>query len=182
MKYLLLVLLLLASGFASAQTVLTVTERKVTVAGGQSYSLFKSNDETLKAASSLAAQACAVNPNSKVYGRITFEYACAKSSSSKSSASSSSVPVQSSAAASSVSARVTLSWSCPTQRQDGAALQESEIGGYIIRANGVAIHNLVPTNCKMSQIVDALPSGQVFEIATYDTNKLFSGYVPFAEN
>lgn len=175
MKYLILLTALSMPVFA--QTVLTVTERKVTVAGGQSYSSFKSNDDALKAASSLAAAACPTNPNSKVYGRITFEYACVKSSSSKSSSS-----VQSSAAASSVSTRVTLSWSCPTQRQDGAVLPETEIGGYKILANGKEIHDLAPTNCKMSQIVDALPAGQVFEIAAYDTEKLFSGYVTFVEN
>ena len=185
MRYVLLALML-ASGFVSAQTVLTVTERKVTVANGASYSSFKTNDEALKAASSLAAQACIVNPNTKVYGRITFEYTCAKSSASSSSVSSarsnsvSSVvsSVQSSVSQSSSSsiARITATWKCTLQREDGTAMTESEIGGYYLKVGDEEPKNLKHTGCEMAQIIDKPAAGVVVQVAEYDTDNTISKY------
>lgn len=89
MKYLIFILALAFSSVSFSQTVTTGTERKVTVSGGASYSSFKSNDEAMKAATSLAAQYCSTNHNTVVYYRLTGQVTCAKSSSSKSSAASS---------------------------------------------------------------------------------------------
>jgi len=175
MKYLILFAALSMPVFA--QNINPVYEiNRYTVPGKESVTEAKTSALHAKAEAAAIMCKCKVPFRTQGY----YDGSVLTSSSSKSSASSSSV--KSSAAASSVPAWVTLSWECNLERESGEKMVESEIGGYVIKANGAVIHDLAPTNCKMSQIVDALPAGQVFEIAAYDTAGLFSGYVPFVEN
>ena len=135
MKYMFLLLVLVFSSAAFSQTVTTGTERKVTVSGGDSYSSFKSNDEALKSATSLAAQYCAANQNTVVYYRFSGQVTCVKSSSSKSSAassarSSSAQPASSQSSVSSSAESAKLSMYSPKQYENGATLPAENIVRY----------------------------------------------------
>lgn len=137
MKYLILLIALVFSSAAFSQTVTTGTERKVTVQGGASYSSFKSNDEAMKSATSLASQFCATNQNTVVYYRLSGQVTCVKSSSSRSStlSSSSSISSQQSSASSSPE-NVKLSMYRPLKYKNDNDLPPENIIKYEVIVSG----------------------------------------------
>lgn len=180
MKYLILIVALVFSSVAFSQVVVTGTERKVTVANGASYSSFKTNDEAMKAATSLAAQYCVTNQNTVVYYRLTGQATCAKSSSSKSSSSSIASSQSSSSQASSEqsaaqsssssSAEITkLSMYRPVLYENGNALPPENIVRYeAIISGGSAIRyvTITPTPDPIIAPIGIIAANETVKVAT----------------
>lgn len=79
-----------------------------------------------------------------------------------------------------VAGQVTLAWGEPTERANGEKLYKTDIGGYQIRyklpsATSYTVVNVLPgvTSYSFSNLV----GDYIFEIATYDTNNVFSQFV-----
>jgi hypothetical protein len=77
-----------------------------------------------------------------------------------------------------------VSWVPPNARENGDALYQNEIGGYQLRykvcgASGFKYLD-IPGSSTTTYFLDATIAGYLIEIATYDSNNLFSDFVPIA--
>jgi len=82
--------------------------------------------------------------------------------------------------ASLVSGNVNLKWLPPSQRENGAALTFTEIGGYEIRYRAITENTYKYTSIANTQTQTSLSNlvgDYVFEIAVFDTNGLYSNFV-----
>ncbi len=74
-----------------------------------------------------------------------------------------------------------LSWSHPTQRENGQYLELHEIGGYEIRYRENSLDNFtsiqLPGSNTTQYSLGSIPSNYDFQIAVYDTQGLYSDYV-----
>lgn len=108
------------------------------------------------------------------------------SSSSKAAVSSSSSSVSSSTASSaaSVAGPVNLNWAPPVERENGNALDITEVGGYELRYRKVAdnAYTYVTINDAWTNTYQFpwLEGTYVFQIAAYDKNGLYSNFVDLA--
>ncbi len=84
--------------------------------------------------------------------------------------------------ASVISGAVRLEWSTPDHRENGSYLELSEIGGYEIRyqtgVNGEPVTILVEDQHATSHELSVSAGVYLFSIAVYDTNGLYSEFVP----
>lgn len=77
---------------------------------------------------------------------------------------------------------VVLSWSPPTERNNGEPITVAELGGYELRYTLAGASEqltvVVPDGTATSYRIDELPGGShAFQIAVYDTNGLYSDFV-----
>lgn len=164
MKYLMIVFLMFIALCSNADVKKIEVVNKVVI-GGKTQSSVPADVNGVKLAAELS-ESCKCK--TQYQGNVYFEYV-APSSSSKSFSSSS---------ASSSVARVTLTWQCTLQRENGQTMTESEIQGYSIVGTPQPL-NIKHTGCNMSYIIDAPASGQVIKIAEIDNTNLVSKYVAF---
>ena len=75
---------------------------------------------------------------------------------------------------------VTLYWAPPTQREDGSSITTAELGGFLIRYKPKADTNYTFIDIKdgsaKSNIIANLNGDYDFQIATYDSNNLYSTF------
>lgn len=79
-----------------------------------------------------------------------------------------------------VTGGATLKWTPPTQRENGAALSASEIGGYEIRYRTVLENSYTYKKVDKSAnqtIITGLSGDYIFEIAVFDSNNTYSDFV-----
>jgi hypothetical protein len=80
-----------------------------------------------------------------------------------------------------VNGPVSLTWTPPSQRENGDYLDITEVGGYNLRYKTISASSYTVVNIAGGAIdsyyFNFLQGTYVFEIATYDTAGLYSGFV-----
>lgn len=74
---------------------------------------------------------------------------------------------------------VNLYWSAPTQRENGTAIDISELGGYELHykpSGATRYTTIMLSSANTSYSIANLPSGYEFEIAAYDKNQFYSQF------
>lgn len=126
---------------------------------------------------SSSARSSSSRSSSVATSSVQSSLVIASSSRSSSSRSSSSRSSSSSTA----TQQVTIQWSHPTQRENGAFLELSEIGGYDIRvrpANSTSFSSYpIPGNQTTSYVLNNYSNTMIVEIAVYDTDGIYSQFV-----
>lgn len=173
MKYIILIPVLLTAFSVSAQNINPVYEiNRYTVPGKESVTEAKTSTLHTKAEAAALACKCKVPFRTQGYYDGSVVKVSSSASSSSVAASSSSVSQSSSSSI----ARITATWKCTLQREDGTAMTESEIGGYYLKVGDEEPKNLKHTGCEMAQIIDKPAAGVVVQVAEYDTDNTVSEY------
>jgi chitodextrinase len=77
---------------------------------------------------------------------------------------------------------VTLYWAPPTERDDGSTLTTAELGGFLIRYKSKAETNYtfidINDGSAKSRIIANISTDYDIQIAAYDSNQLYSAFVP----
>lgn len=81
-----------------------------------------------------------------------------------------------------MSGPVTLNWLAPTQRENGASIDVSEVGGYELRyrpeGDTEFTYVQVADPFAVDQYIGDLYGSYEFQVAVYDSNGLYSSFVP----
>jgi hypothetical protein len=85
-------------------------------------------------------------------------------------------------AAGAVAPSLQFNWVAPTQRENGAALTTAELGGYELRYRLKTANNYsyvaIPSGTATSYVLAGVAAGEYeYQLAVYDTNGLYSGWV-----
>lgn len=170
MKYLLLILLLLASSVLA--DVEGVKFLRVACDGGVVVKLYVSPQPSDLPLADKLAESTVCPRNGRAWVEKNYWYRAASSSSRSS--------TSSSAASSSVQS-VTAKWTCPTNRVNGEALTVAEIDSYNLVLGDGTRKSILSTSCDMSYIIPAPQTGQTVQVATVTKDEQVSAYVELAK-
>lgn len=190
MKYLLMILLL-CTGFANADTKRIDAVNRVAITCKGAYASVPNGVNGIDLAVQLAeSNKCKTQYQGNVYVEY---YAASSRSSSVSSKAASSVSSSRSSAQSSVSSSapiarvcekstvaglVNLCITCPNQRENGQALALSEIKQYWMIRAGDRNEKFASAACSFQYATTAPAEGETFRVAVEDVNGIYSKFVP----
>jgi hypothetical protein len=166
-----------SSAVSSSKDVTNIPAGSVTVSSASSLKSASSTAVLSSKASSSKAS------SSKALSSSALSSAASKASSSKPAASS---LASSSIKSSVVNGAVQLYWDIPKQREDGEALDVTEISGYEVQFKLRSDENFQSVNISDgyadAYLFNYLQGDYQFQIATYDKNGLYSAFVSISPN
>lgn len=120
------------------------------------------------------------NSNSSRNSSYSSKTNSTSSKATSSSSNSTSLPKSSQHASSTAAGMVNLTWDIPNQREDGSFLELYEIGGYELRhkpSGSTTFISRVIANATTRNFTLTASRSDIFEIAAYDRNGLYSKFV-----
>lgn len=120
------------------------------------------------------------NSNSSRNSSYSSKTNSTSSKATSSSSNSTSLPKSSQRASSTAAGMVNLTWDIPNQREDGSFLELYEIGGYELRhkpSGSTTFISRVIANATTRNLTLTASRSDIFEIAAYDRNGLYSKFV-----